>query len=124
MTVLLIEPGKRPRTAEIDGSLEGMQKMVGGLIQAIYPFYDAEVALICNDEGKLLGLPFNRALRDESGAIYDLVAGPFFLCAAPADSEQFASLTEKQLEYYQKIFRCPEVFCKVNGTLVCIPIDE
>ncbi len=124
MRILRVDPGLHPQEAEIDGSLESMQQLVGGLIQAIYPFRDAEVALICNDEGKLLGLPFNRALRDERGAIYDVVAGTFFLCAAPADSEQFASLTEKQLEYYQKIFRCPEVFCKVNGTLVCIPIDD
>ena len=67
MTVLLIEPGKRPNRTEIDGSLEGMQKLVGGLIQAVYPFHDAEVALIVNDEGKLLGLPFNRALVDGNG---------------------------------------------------------
>ena len=50
--------------------MESMQQLVGGLIQVLYPFRDAEVALICNDEGKLLGLPFNRALRDERGATY------------------------------------------------------
>ena len=45
MTVLIVEPGKKPRKAEIDGSLEGMQRVVGGYIQAIYPF-DEPVALI------------------------------------------------------------------------------
>ena len=55
MKVLLIMPGNTPREIEIDGSLEAMQNIVGGLIQAIYPF-DDPVALVCNDEGKLLGL--------------------------------------------------------------------
>ena len=81
MTVLLIEPGKTPRHTEIDGTLEGMQQVVGGYIQAIYPFEDP-VALICNEEGKLLGLPLNRALKDGDGDIYDIIAGTFFLCGA------------------------------------------
>ena len=68
MTVLIVEPGKKPRKAEIDGSLAGMQQVVGGYIQAIYPFEDP-VALICNEEGKLLELPFNRVLRDVDGNI-------------------------------------------------------
>lgn len=38
------------------------------------------MALICNDEGKLLGLPANRALRDSEGNLYDIVCGTFFLC--------------------------------------------
>ena len=36
--VVLLEPGKLARTAEIDASLEGMQKTVGGLIEPFYPF--------------------------------------------------------------------------------------
>ena len=52
MKILIIEPGKHPRETEIDGSLESMQKTVGGYLQAIYPFED-EVALVCDDESKL-----------------------------------------------------------------------
>lgn len=63
MTVLVVEPWKRPYTAEIPAGLESLQKMVGGLIQAVYPFED-NVALIVNDEGKLLGLPLNHPLCD------------------------------------------------------------
>ena len=109
MTVLLIEPGKMPRHMEIDGNLEGMQKVVGGYIQAIYPFEDP-VALICNEEGKLLGLPLNRALKDEAGDICDIIAGTFFICGAPLDSESFASLEAVYLDKYQQLFACPEVF--------------
>ena len=60
--VVLVEPGKRARAAEIGSSLKELQKTVGGYIQAIYPF-EEPVALICNEEGKLLGLTLNRALR-------------------------------------------------------------
>lgn len=78
MRILLVEPGKTPILKEIDGSLKSMQEIVGGTIQALYPF-EEPVALICNDDGKLLGLPLNRGLRDEEGRIYDIVAGTFFL---------------------------------------------
>ena len=51
MKVLRVDPGLHPQEVELDGSLQSMQKLVGGLIQVIYPFRDAEVALVCNDEG-------------------------------------------------------------------------
>ena len=123
MTVLIVEPGKKPRKAEIDGSLEGMQQVVGGYIQAIYPFEDP-VALICNEEGKLLELPFNRALRDEDGDIYDIVSGTFFLCSAPPDSDSFEGLSDELMEKYSQMFCYPEMFMKVDGMIVCLPLDE
>ena len=110
MKILLIEPEKIPRPLEIEPSLKSMQKLVGGPIQAVYPFEEL-VALICHEEGKLLGLPLNRALRSpETGAIYDIIAGPFFLCAAPPDSDHFESLTEEQLKRYTKHFFSVEYF--------------
>ena len=76
MKILLIEPNAEPRAVEIDGSLASMQSLVGGLIEAFYPFEDS-AALICNDEGKLAGLPQNRPLKHpETGEIYDTVCGP------------------------------------------------
>ena len=102
MKVLLIEPGKPPKPAIIPQTLAAMQKAVGGLIQA--------VALICNEEAKLEGLPLNRALRDEDGNIYDIIAGTFFLCGAPPDSEDFTSLTDEQLAHYSNRFRFIEFY--------------
>jgi len=112
MKVLIVEPLKEPYAKEIDGGLESMQKLVGGTIQAIYPFDDAEVALICNDDGKLLRLPLNRALFDEQGNIYDIIAGTFFICSAPPDSNSFASLTDEQIEKYKKRFDAMEFYLK------------
>ena len=123
MKILRVDPGLYPQEAEINGSLESMQQLVGGLIQVIYPFRDAEVALVCNDEGKLLGLPFNRALRDESGAIYDVVAGTFFLCSASWDSDTFGSLSEAQVKEYRERFRHPELFIKLGKEILCLPAD-
>ena len=51
---------------------ESLQHEVGGYIEAIYPCEDP-VALVCNEEGKLEGLPLNRALRDEDGDIYSFL---------------------------------------------------
>ena len=76
MLVLMIEPGKAPRRLELSHSLTEMQKAVGGSIQILYPFEDP-VALVCNEEGKLLRLPANRpcGMRAALSTI---------LCAAPS----------------------------------------
>ena len=113
MRILLVEPGRVPRPAEVGDSLEAMQTVVGGSIQAVYPF-EEPVALVCNEEGKCLGLPLNRVLRLGSGEIYDVIAGTFFLCAAPPDSDRFASLTEEQITRYSERFRAIELFPEVR----------
>ena len=76
---------------------------------------------VCNDEGKLLNLPLNRALRDSNGAIYDIVAGTFFLCAAPVDSDRFECLTDEQVQIYLERFATPEQFIMVNGNIFVLP---
>lgn len=123
MRILLVEPGKRPILKEIDGSLKSMKEIVGGTIQALYPF-EEPVALICNDEGKLLGLPLNRALRDEEGRIYDIVAGTFFLCGAPEGSDRFESLSQQAAEAFQQHFLCSESSWRTNGKILCVRIDN
>ena len=110
MKVLIVEPLTEPYVKDIDSSLESMQSVVGGLIQAIYPFEDSEVAVICNEEGKLLGLPPNRALFDEKGNLYDVICGTFFICAAPHDSENFESLPDDKLEHYKSMFDKIEIY--------------
>ena len=120
MRILVVEAGKLPVVREIDGSLESMQKIVGGLIQAVYPF-DEPVALICNEEGKLLNLPLNRALQDDAGNVYDIISGTFFVCAAPPDSDHFAGLSDQQVKTYMERFSMPEMFLNVGGDLFVLP---
>ena len=120
MQVVIVEPQKEPEVREIGDSLESMQEIVGGLIEAVYPF-DGPVALICNEEGKLLNLPLNRALRDDEGNVYDIISGTFFLCAAPPDSEHFAGLSDQQAKAYMERFATPEMFLNVGGALFVLP---
>lgn len=94
-----MRPMEMPEVQEIDHTLSAMQELVGGTIQAVYPF-DDPVALVCNDEGKLLGLPWNRALTDDHGVPYDIVCGTFFVVGI--GDENFTSLTEQQVEKYGK----------------------
>lgn len=103
MKVLVVETGRQPMVKEIEGSLRSMQEIVGGYIQAIYPWME-EVALVCNEEGKINGMALNRSLLDDRGQLVDIIAGTFFICSAPIDSESFQSLTDKQIERYSKLF--------------------
>lgn len=120
MKILKIDPGKAPEVMEIEDSLETMQSIVGGMIQAVYPF-EEPVAMIVNDEGKLTGLEMNRSLRaSDTGIIYDIVCGTFFLCGAPADSENFTDLTEEQLSYYTDYYKNPEVFLRTELGIVVL----
>ena len=123
MLVLVVEPGNVPNTREITNSLQEMQKVVGGMVQVIYPFPNQKIALVCNEEGLLLGLPPNRGLRDEDGALYDIVCGTFFLCGASASGEVFMSLTQEQVEQAEKWFHTPEVFVGMGGHIVCLPME-
>ena len=79
MTILFVQPGKRPVEKTIPHTLQDLQAQVGGTIEIVYPWPDRRVGLVCNDEGKLEGLPLNRAIPE----IEDAIAGDFFLCMRP-----------------------------------------
>ncbi len=111
--VLVIKPGKRPERREIGAELEDMQRVVGGRIQEFQPF-DDEAVIICNEEGKLEGLPPNRAIYSQDGEMVDIVAGTFFICDAPISSETFQSLSEEQMKKYEEMFRDPEHFYRAR----------
>ena len=118
MKVLMIEPMKAPYSTELNNSLENLQKAVDGYIQVLYPFDDA-ACIICNEEGKLTGLPLNRAVRDDNGEIYDVIAGSFVI--AGLTEEDFCSLSDSQLEEYTKMFQHPETFMKIGREIIAIP---
>ena len=107
--VILVKPMELAEVVEIKDSLEAMQELVGGYIEEYMPF-DDEVAIICNDEGKLMGLPLNRGIADENGMLQEIIAGPFFICYAPVESEKFMSMPEELKHKYLEKFREPELF--------------
>ena len=116
--VVLLEPGKTAKITEIGSKLEDLQAVVGGCIEAVYPF-EENVCIVCNEEGKINGLPLNRAMRDDSGAVYDAIAGTAFLC--DCSGERFGSLNEEQCRRYQRQFRNPEQFVRIGSEILAIP---
>lgn len=119
--VLLVEPEERPRVVEIGAGLEDLQHAVGGDIEVVYPFED-RVGLIVNEEGKLIGLPLNRALRDENNEVYDIIAGSFLVAGLTEDN--FGSLTEEQIGKFEGLFHQPETFVKMGRSIMAIPVPE
>ena len=107
MQALIVEPLKAPYVKEIGEELEDLQHEVGGYIEAVYPFED-EVAIVCNEEGKLEGLDLNRSLRGDDGEIYDIIAGKFLVVGLTEDS--FGSLASEQIAKYSEMFKTPEMF--------------
>ena len=107
MKALLVTCTEKPKVVELEPELEAMQEFVGGSIQAVYPF-DDPVAVVCNEEGKLIGLPANRELRDEHGEIYDILHGDFFV--AGLGKEEFCDLSDELAEKYTAVFGGPRLF--------------
>ena len=117
--VVLVEPGKLARIAEVGTSLDAMQRTVGGDIEACYPF-EEQVCIVCNDEGKINGLPLNRAIRDEeTHEIVDAIAGTFFIC--DCSGESLGSLSNEQQKRYLEKYRLPERFFRTRDGIESVP---
>ena len=101
--------------------LKAATHAVDGDIEAVYPFEDS-VGVICNEEGKLRGLPANRALRDEDGHIYDVIAGSFLVVGL--GEEDFCSLSAEQIDKFEALFHQPEAFVKMGHSITAIPIPD
>lgn len=71
--VLLFPVGKPARVEHISGSLESMQKIVGGWIQMVP--VGSGLDLVCDEEGKMNGSRPNRFVP----RLEDTIHGPFFI---------------------------------------------
>lgn len=107
LKVLVVEPGYAPYEKEING-LHEMQAVVGGYIQAIYPF-EEPMAVVCNEEGLLEQLPFNRSMEGGYGGVF----GTFFVCGL--GEEDFCSLTPEQMKMCKERFHNAEILLGVHG---------
>lgn len=120
ITVVMLEPGKVARTAEIGSSLADLQKAVGGMIEAYYPF-DEEVCIVCNDEGKFNGMSPCRAVYDPEGQMMDIIFGPCFIC--DCRGENFGSLSQDQIKRYTEQFKNPERYFRIDGEIKAVPYE-
>lgn len=99
--VLVVEPEKPSQVQEVPDELKALQALVGGNIDAVYPF-DESVAVVFDREGKIKALPFNRPLLDDLGEPYDILCGTFFITGV--SGENFVSLTDDQIRRYKELY--------------------
>ena len=115
MKILVIAPNEHPKRVEIPHTLEDMQQVVEGYIQAVYPWTDL-VALVCDEEGLINGKPLNRYIMPGM-----VIAGTFFICGL--GEEDFTDLLDDLAEKYEQMFYNPQVFARVNEDIVAIGAD-
>ena len=84
--------------------------------------YLAAIAIVYNDDGKLMGLPLNRALWDEDGLMYDVIAGTFLVVGL--GEEDFVSLSPELAQKYEEEFHQPEAFLPLGRRLMVIPVPD
>ena len=105
--VLMVEPGKHPRVTVLQNDLDSLQKAVSigadyqGLIEIIS--IGNGDCILCNEEGKLIGLDGNRRVGR------DIIVGVFYVMSEDREGD-LISLSEKKIQYYQKLFWEPQTF--------------
>ncbi len=103
MKVLVVEAGRQPMVKEIDGFLRSMQEMVEGYIQPVYPWRE-EVALVCNEEGKINGLTLNRPLLDVGASWWISSQARFSSARLRSTVNRSRASTDEQIKRYSRLF--------------------
>ena len=120
--VVLCEPGKKARLTTISNDLKSLQHAVGdSFIECVYPYSDP-VGIVCDEEGKINQKELNRALRNDQGEIYDIIAGPFLVVGL--GDEDFASLSKDLQDKYLKLFEHPEEFFRIGNKIAAVKVDS
>ena len=119
--VVMVRPGELAEITEIGTGLETLQAAVDGCIEPYYGLEDPDCCIVCNDEGKLLGMDPNRAIRDEYGNIQEIICGPFFIC--DCSGESFGSLSEEKAEHYMKKYRQPERIFQIGNRFAAMKYE-
>lgn len=107
ITVLMVEPHKNPTITTLTNDLDTLQKAVSigadyqGLIEIIG--IEEGVCILCNEEGKLIGLEGNRRLGR------DILTGVFYVVGEDGEGE-LTSLSSEKLEEYKERFWEPEEY--------------
>ena len=118
ITVLMVEPGKHPKVTTLKDDLDSLQKAVsiGADYQGLIEFVGLGNGdcIMCNEEGKLIGLEGNRRLGN------DILVGVFYIMSENENGE-LLSLSEKKIKRYTELFWEPEVFdrTEIDAAMTC-----
>lgn len=95
--VIIAEPEKDPYVKEIYNTLKDKQEIVDGLIQCIPTYFstDKDYDFICNDEGKLLGLPLNRYIYDNK----DVISGNLIIAKVDKSIGEFITIEDNEVDF-------------------------
>ena len=107
MKAIVIKPGKYARIEDIDPTYSTLRSLVGGNIEMTYPFEDEYLAVISNEESKLLDLPPNRAVRRNDGSVADIYCGTMVVVALAPEGE-YRDLTNKEAKTVLLMCGSPE----------------
>lgn len=94
-TIIFKEPNKEPVVMQIENSLEAEQSIIKGDIQKLD--IGDNVCIVCDEEGKLKGKEPN--IKHKT---YGTIVGNIFIIGENTRTNQFVSLTERQVEKYIK----------------------
>lgn len=86
--VIVKEPGKPFEVRDVKNTLGQLQELVGGYIETVNLFTNA--VIICNEEGRIKGLPEQRAFGTQW-------AGPVVL--AGVDGDEFTDVLDIAIEH-------------------------
>ena len=89
MKVIIKQPGKEPEVAEIENTLPALQQVVGGYIETVTLATDC--CIICNEEGRLEGLPYDLTFCGVS------FVGPILVVGI--DGDECSSLDKQQIDF-------------------------
>jgi len=109
LRVLLVPYNEEPRVVEIEHKLEEMQRLVGGLIEAIHVKHDegtnhSGVDVWCNEEGlfQYHDQPNRMVFHAGGPAVY--IHGPFFVARVDEEGDTL-SLTDADIKRYSQLYR-------------------
>lgn len=94
----MIKPNELPKEEFIKNSVFEKEKIIGGHLNHVYLEQYPDIVFICNLEGKLKGLPYNRYLGN------DFVVGTFIIAGDNYEIGEDRSLTDEQIKKYQQVF--------------------
>lgn len=98
LDVLYVEPNKLPVKKNIQNTLREKQNLVNGSIEYTYLPDCNDIAIICNEESKILGLPINRDIG------HDIITGNFIIVGDDPEIGEDRSLSKEQIDKYIKYF--------------------